>query len=249
MNRVMIVTGASRGIGAATARLAARDGFDVCVNYLAAAGAAETVAQQVRGAGRRSLVVQGDMGVEADIVRLFETVARELGRPSAVVVNAGGVSGTRRRIDELDWRDLERTITLNLVGAIGCCREAIRWMSTRHGGAGGNIVTVSSVAARLGAPNLWMDYAASKGGVDTLTLGLAVELAEDGIRVNGVRPGMIDTDLHATSGMPDRVARFAKHLPMKRAGTADEVAEAIVWLASPAASYVSGAIIDVAGAR
>ncbi|MFZ4757586.1 MAG: SDR family oxidoreductase [Burkholderiaceae bacterium] len=249
MDPVMIVTGASRGIGAATARLAARDGFDVCVNYLAATDAAESVAAQVRQAGRRALIVQGDMGREADILRLFETVDRELGRPTAVVINAGGVSGTRRRIDELGWDDLERTVTLNLIGAIGCCREAVRRMSTRHGGSGGTIVNVSSVAARLGAPNLWMDYAAAKGGVDTLTLGLAVELAEEGIRVNGVRPGMIDTDLHATAGMPDRVARFAKHLPMKRAGTADEVAEAIVWLASPAASYVSGAIIDVAGAR
>jgi NAD(P)-dependent dehydrogenase (short-subunit alcohol dehydrogenase family) len=249
MDRVMIVTGGSRGIGAATARLAARDGHDVCINYLSARDAAESVAAAVRAAGRRALLVQGDMAREADVVRLFETTVRELGPPTTLVNNAGGVSGTRRRIDALDWGDLERTVALNLVGAIGCCREAVRRMSTRHGGAGGSIVNVSSVAARLGAPNLWMDYAASKGGVDTLTVGLAVELAEEGIRVNAVRPGMIDTDLHATAGMPDRVARFAKHLPMQRAGTADEVAEAIVWLASPAASYVSGAIVDVAGAR
>lgn len=249
MGKVMIVTGASRGIGAATARLAARDGFDVCVNYLSAAEAAEAVAADVRAAGRRALVVQGDMGREADVLRLFETVDRELGRPDAVVNNAGGIGGTRRRVDEMTWDMVLHTTTLNLTGVIVCCREAIRRMSTRHGGPGGNIVNVSSIAARLGAPNVWMDYAAAKGGVDTLTAGLAIEVAEEGVRVNAVRPGMIDTEIHAAAGMPDRVARFSKHLPMKRAGTADEVAEAIVWLASPAASYVSGAILDVGGAR
>ena len=249
MSGVMIVTGGSRGIGAATARRAAVAGFDVCVNYVSAADAAEAVAADVRAAGRRAIAVQADVGRDADVVRLFATVERELGRPAALVNNAGGAVGTRRRIDETDWTLVERTVALNLVGTIACCREAIRRMSTRHGGPGGVIVNVSSAAARLGAPGLWMDYAAAKGGVDALTTGLALEVADEGIRVNGVRPGMIDTELHAAGGMPDRVSRHARNLPMKRAGTADEVAEAIVWLASPAASYVSGAIVDVAGAR
>lgn len=249
MPGVMIVTGGSRGIGAATARLAARDGWDVCINFLSAEAAAQAVAEDVRKAGRRALVVQGDMGREADIARLFETAERELGRPGAVVNNAGGIAGRRRRVDEMTWDMVSATVALNLTGLIVCCREAIQRMSTRHGGSGGSIVNVSSASARLGAPNLWMDYAASKGGVDTFTTGLALEVAEEGLRVNAVRPGLIDTDLHETVGMPDRVARAAKHLPMQRAGTAEEVAEAIVWLASPAASYVSGAIIDVAGAR
>ena len=249
MAGVMIVTGGSRGIGAATAVRAARDGWDVCINFLSAQAAAQAVADEVRRSGRRALVVQGDMSREADIVRLFESAERELGRPGALVNNAGGVAGRRRRVDEMDWATVDATVALNLTGLIVCCREAIRRMSTRHGGTGGTIVNVSSASARLGAPNLWMDYAASKGGVDTFTTGLALEVAAEGIRVNGVRPGLIDTELHASVGMPDRVARAAQQLPMKRAGTAMEVAEAIVWLASPAASYVSGSIVDVAGAR
>jgi NAD(P)-dependent dehydrogenase (short-subunit alcohol dehydrogenase family) len=249
MADIMIVTGGSRGIGAATATLAARKGFDVCVNFLSAGDAAEAVADEVRRAGRRAIAVQGDMGREADIRRLFDATERELGRPTVLVNNAGGVTGNRRRVDAMKWDEVAQVVALNLTGVIICCREAILRMSTAHGGTGGSIVNVSSASARLGAPNLWMDYAASKGGVDSLTVGLALEVAEEGIRVNAVRPGLIDTDLHASVGMPDRVARAAKHLPMKRAGTAAEVAEAIVWLASPAASYVSGAIIDVAGAR
>jgi NAD(P)-dependent dehydrogenase (short-subunit alcohol dehydrogenase family) len=249
MADIMIVTGGSRGIGAATATLAARKGFDICVNFLSAGDAAEAVADEVRRTGRRAIAVQGDMGREADIRRLFDATERELGRPTVLVNNAGGVTGNRRRVDAMKWDEVAQVVALNLTGVIICCREAILRMSTAHGGTGGSIVNVSSASARLGAPNLWMDYAASKGGVDSLTVGLALEVAEEGIRVNAVRPGLIDTDLHASVGMPDRVARAAKHLPMKRAGTAAEVAEAIVWLASPAASYVSGAIIDVAGAR
>lgn len=249
MTAVMIVTGASRGIGASVALQAARAGWDVCVNYLRAREAAESVAAQVRASGRRALVVQGDMSTEADIVRLFDETDRGLGRCTALVNNAGGIAGTRRRVDEMTWDMVAGTLALNLTGTIVCCREAIRRMSTRHGGPGGAIVNVSSLAARLGAPNLWMDYAASKGGVDTLTVGLATEVAAEGIRVNGVRPGLIDTELHAAVGMPERAARFGKHIPMGRAGTADEVAAAIVFLASDAASYVSGAILDVGGAR
>ncbi|MGE0798620.1 MAG: SDR family oxidoreductase [Lautropia sp.] len=247
---VMIVTGASRGIGAATARLAARSGFDVCINYANAADAAETVAADVRACGRRALVVQADIGREADVLRLFDETDRALGRVTALVNNAGGVvSGGRRRVAEMTWDGVAAVMALNLVGTIICCREAIRRMSTASGGAGGAIVNVSSASARLGAPKLWMDYAAAKGGVDSLTTGLAIEVAAEGIRVNGVRPGLIDTELHASVGMPDRVARSAAQIPMKRAGRADEVAEAIVWLAGDRASYVSGAIIDVAGAR
>lgn len=246
---VMIVTGGSRGIGAATARLAAARGFDVCVNYRSDGAAAQTVVEAAQRLGRRAIAVQGDMSNEADIVRLFQAAERELGRPTALVNNAGGVVGTRRRVEALRWEDAAGVVALNLTGLMICCREAILRMSSRHGGGGGTIVNVSSVSARLGAPNLWMDYAAAKGGVDTFTAGLAIEVAEDGIRVNAVRPGLIDTELHASVGMPDRVERAARHLPMKRAGSAEEVAEAIVWLASAAASYVSGSIVDVSGAR
>ena len=249
MNRVMIVTGGSRGIGAATARLAAAEGFDVCVNYRSDEGAAQATVDAVQQQGRRALAVQGDMSREADILRLFASAEEALGRPTALVNNAGGVAGSRRRVEALRWEDAAAVVALNLTGLMICCREAILRMSTRHGGQGGAIVNVSSVSARLGAPNLWMDYAAAKGGVDTFTAGLAIEVAEESIRVNAVRPGLIDTDLHAAAGMPDRVERAARHLPMKRAGTAEEVAEAIVWLASANASYVSGSIVDVAGAR
>lgn len=248
-SKIMIVTGGGRGIGAATARLASHAGFDVCVNYLKTAEAAEAVAADVRKTGRRAITVQADMMQEADVLRLFATTDRELGVCTALVNNAGGIVGQRRRVDAMDWSTVSAVMTLNLTSVIISCREAIRRMSTRHGGKGGAIVNVSSASARLGAPNLWMDYAASKGGVDTLTLGLALEVAGEGIRVNGVRPGLIDTELHAAVGMPDRVARASQQLPMKRAGTPAEVAEAIVWLAGTAASYVSGTTIDVAGAR
>lgn len=249
MAEVMIVTGGSRGIGAATARLAARRGFDVCVNYRSDGAAARAVVDEILGLGCRAIAVQGDMSKEVDIVQLFEAAARELGPPSVLVNNAGGVVGKRRRVEALRWEDAAAVLALNLTGLMICCREAILRMSRRHGGEGGAIVNVSSVSARLGAPNLWMDYAAAKGGVDAFTKGLAIEVADEGIRVNAVRPGLIDTDLHAAVGLPDRVERTAKHLPMKRAGSADEVAEAIVWLASTASSYVSGSIIDVSGAR
>ena len=249
MAPVMIVTGGSRGIGAATARLAARHGYDVCVNYVRDAAAAGRVVEDVRRAGRRGLAVQADIGREPDIERLFRTVDQELGRVSVLVNNAAVVGRSRRRVDGMRGDDVNALLAANVTGALICAREAVLRMSTRHGGPGGAIVNVSSASARLGAPNLWVDYAASKGAIDTFTVGLAQEVAGEGIRVNAVRPGLIDTEIHAASGMPDRVARAEKMIPMKRAGRAEEVAEAILWLAAPAASYVSGAIVDVAGGR
>lgn len=245
----MIVTGGSRGIGAATARLAAQAGYDVCINYVRDAAAAERVAAEVRTAGRRAIAVQADVAKEADIERMFRTVDRELGRLSVLVNNAGVPGGERRRVESLQADQVNALLAANVTGSIVCAREAIRRMSTKHGGPGGAIVNVSSLASRLGAANLWVDYAASKGAIDSFTIGLAQEVAEEGIRVNAVRPGLIDTDIHLLSGIPDRLSRSAKLIPMKRAGTAEEAAQAIVWLASPAASYVSGAILDVAGAR
>ena len=246
---VMVVTGGSRGIGAATARHAARQGYDVCLSYLRDQAAADAVVDDIRSFGRRGLAVRADLGREDDIVGLFSATDRELGVPRVVVNNAGGTFGLRRRVADMQWDAVAAVLAANLTGVIISCREAIRRLSTERGGQGGAIVNVSSASARLGAPNLWMDYAAAKGGVDAFTIGLALEVAAEGIRVNAVRPGLIATELHAASGMPDRADRAGKQLPMKRAGTAEEVADAIIWLASPGASYVSGAIVDVAGAR
>jgi NAD(P)-dependent dehydrogenase (short-subunit alcohol dehydrogenase family) len=243
----MIVTGASRGIGAATAHLAGESGYDVCVNYLRDHAAAQAVVSKLKAVGRRAIAVQADMGVEADIERLFKTVDAELGTLAVLVNNAASVGEGRRRAEALRADAVNRLLAANVTGPMVASREAILRMSTRHGGAGGVIVNVSSMSAKLGAPNLWVDYAASKGALDTYTIGLAQEVASEGIRVNGVRPGLIDTDIHAATGMPDRAQRAAKHIPMQRAGSAEEVARAIVWLASPAASYVSGTIVDVAG--
>ena len=249
MAGVMIVTGGSRGIGAATARLAAQGGYDVCVNYVRDAAAAERIATEVRAAGRRALVVQADVAREADVERMFQACDRELGRVSVLVNNAAIPGAGRRRVESLRADDVNALLAANVTGSIVCAREAIRRMSTKHGGQGGAIVNVSSLASRLGAANLWVDYAASKGAIDSFTIGLAQEVAEEGIRVNAVRPGLIDTDIHQASGIPDRLARSAKLIPMKRAGSAEEAAHAILWLASPAASYVSGAILDVSGGR
>jgi NAD(P)-dependent dehydrogenase (short-subunit alcohol dehydrogenase family) len=249
MSGVMIVTGGSRGIGAATACVAAARGYDICVNFLRDSAAAEKVVQAVRAEGRRGIAVQADVANERDIERLFQTVDRELGRVSALVNNAAAVGPSRRRVESMRADAVNAILAANVTGPIVCAREAIRRMSTRHGGPGGAIVNVSSASARLGAPNLWVDYAASKGALDTFTIGLAQEVAAESIRVNAVRPGLIDTEIHAATGMPDRVQRAESAIPMKRAGRPAEVAECIVWLASPAASYVSGAILDVAGAR
>ena len=248
MPKVVLITGASRGIGAATARLAASRGYDVCVNYRRDAAAADEVRRDIDAAGRRAIAVAADVGVEADVVRLFETCDRALG-PVTAVVNNAGVLETQMRLDAMDAARWHRVLTTNVIGAFLCAREAVRRMSTRHGGAGGAIVNVSSGASRLGSPDEYIDYAASKGALDTLTIGLSREVAEEGVRVNAVRPGHIYTEMHASGGEPNRVDRVKAIVPMKRGGTAEEVAGAILWLLSDEASYTTGAFIDVAGGK
>jgi len=245
---VVVVTGGSRGIGAATARLAAARGYAVCVNYVHDRAAAEAVAAEVRAAGPQGIAVQADVAVEAEVVRLFAECDRALGTVSALVNNAGILEG-RMRVDAMDARRLQRVIATNVIGSFLCAREAVRRMSTRHGGKGGAIVNVSSAASRLGSPDEYVDYAASKGAIDTFTLGLAKEVATEGIRVNAVRPGLIHTDIHASGGEPNRVERVKLAVPMQRGGDALEVANAIVWLISAEASYCTGSILDVAGGR
>jgi len=245
---VAMVTGGSRGIGAATARLLADRGYAVCVNYLANRAAADGVVAAIRDGGGTAIAVQGDIGSEADVVRLFATCDGDLGGVTALVNNAG-ILETQMRVERIDAARLLRVFTANVVGAFLCAREAVRRMSTAHGGAGGAIVNVSSVAARTGAPGEYVDYAASKGAIDSFTVGLAHEVALEGIRVNCVRPGFIYTDIHASGGEPGRVDRVKAFVPMRRGGTADEVARTIVWLLSDEASFTTGAILDVAGGR
>jgi NAD(P)-dependent dehydrogenase (short-subunit alcohol dehydrogenase family) len=244
----MLITGASRGIGAATARLAAARGYAVAVNYRASKKAAEALVDAIAAAGGRAISIQGDVAVESDVKRLFETVDSELGR-LAVLVNNAGILETRMRLDEMTPERWRRVLATNVVGSFLCAREAVRRMSTRHGGSGGAIVNVGSAASRLGSPNEFIDYAASKGAVDAMTIGLAKEVAREKIRVNVVRPGLIRTDIHASSGQPDRVERLQDAVPIGRAGEPEEVAEAILWLASDQASYVTGAFIDVSAGR
>ena len=246
--RVAIVTGAARGIGAATALALAERGWDVGVSYVERADAAARVTEACRARGVRALAIQADVADEAAVTRLFTAVDRELGVIGALVNNAGVVA-PKARVDEIDSARVMRLFAVNVVGALLCAREAVRRMSSRHGGAGGVIVNVSSAAARLGSPGEWVDYAASKGAIDTMTVGLAREVADEGIRVNAVRPGLIETDLHASSGQPDRVERLRDQIPMRRAGSAEEVANAIAWLCSDQASYVTGSILDVSGGR
>jgi NAD(P)-dependent dehydrogenase (short-subunit alcohol dehydrogenase family) len=245
---IVLVTGASRGIGAAAARLAAERGYDVCVNYVRNRDDADAVVADIRRIGRRALAVQADVAVEADVVSLFDTCDRELGTLTALVNNAG-ILETQRRVEQIDAARVARVFATNVTGAFVCAREAVRRMSTARGGAGGAIVNVSSRAAQLGAPGEYVDYAASKAALDTLTIGLAREVAGEGIRVNSVRAGIIYTDIHASGGEPGRPDRIGPTLPMKRSGDAIEVARAILWLLSEEASYTTASFIDVAGGR
>lgn len=248
MRKIMLITGASRGIGAAAARLASQRGYDVALGYASDSAAAEAVAADVRKAGARAVTIKADVADPAQIKAMFATVDRELGTVDAFLNNAGIFSLGVRFVD-IALDDLKRMITTNLVGAFVANQEAVRRMSTRQGGKGGVIVNLSSMAAKLGGPFDCIDYAASKGGVESMTVGMAKELAAEGIRVNGLRPGLIDTDIHARAGQPDRLKKLEASVPLGRGGTAEEVAEAALWLMSDASSYITGVTIDVAGGR
>jgi NAD(P)-dependent dehydrogenase (short-subunit alcohol dehydrogenase family) len=246
--RPIIITGAARGIGAATALLAARRGHDVCVNYRSNQGAAEQVVASIVAGGARAIAVQGDVAAEADVVRLFDACEAAFGRPRALVNNAG-ILEPQMRLEAMSVERVQRVLATNVIGTFLCTREAVRRISTRRGGPGGAIVNLSSMAARLGAPDEYVDYAASKGAIDAMTIGLSKELAADGIRVNAVRPGLIYTDMHASGGEPGRVDRLKGTLPLQRGGTAEEVAQAVLWLLSDEASYTTGSFIEVSGGR
>jgi len=248
MKKVIVITGGSRGIGAATARLAGQHGYSVCVNFRQDREAAEGVVKAIEASGARAIAVAADVAVESDVKRLFATVDDTLG-PLTALVNNAGILETQMRVDAMDAARLHRIFATNVVGSFLCARETVRRMSTKHGGNGGAIVNVSSGAARLGSPVEYVDYAASKGAIDTLTIGLAREVAEEGIRVNAVRPGFIYTDLHASGGEPNRVERVKEFVPMKRGGRPEEVANAILWLLSDYASFTTGAFVDVTGGK
>jgi NAD(P)-dependent dehydrogenase (short-subunit alcohol dehydrogenase family) len=248
MSKAVLVTGGSRGIGRATALLAARHGWAVAVNYASNAAAAERTVGEIEAAGGQAVAVRGDVSNEQDVIAMFDATVAAFGRVGALVNNAG-VSAPRSAVAAMPIERIRRTFEVNVLGAFLCAREAARRMSKSAGGTGGGIVNVSSVAARLGSPGVRVDYATSKGALDTMTIGLAQELGPEGIRVNAVRPGVIDTEIHATSGDPERARMLGQATPLGRIGRAEEVAEAIVWLLSDAASYTSGAVIDVSGAR
>lgn len=248
MNPVVLVTGASRGIGAATALLAAQSGYAVAVNYTRDSLAADEVVRQIRAMGGTAIAVQADVAVESQVMAMFDKIDAKLG-PLASLVNNAGIVDVACRVDAMDWGRLQRMFATNVFGSFICAREAVKRMSTRHGGAGGSIVNVSSAAARMGGAGQYVDYAASKGAIDTFTIGLAKEVATEGIRVNAVRPGIIETDIHASGGQPDRTRQMAPQVPMQRAGTALEVAQAIVWLMGDASSYTTGTLVDVTGGR
>lgn len=244
----ILITGASRGIGAATARLAAQHGYAVTINYRTDPASAEKVMHDIVHDGGKAIVVQADIAIEAEVKRLFDNAQAAFG-PITALVNNAGVLASQQRVDQMDAARLQHMFSTNVIGAFLCAGEAVRRMSTRHGGSGGAIVNVSSIAASLGSPGEFVDYAASKGAIDTLTIGLAKEVAAEGIRVNAVRPGLIYTDIHASAGEPQRVDRMKQGVPMQRGGEAIEVARAILWLLSDEASYITGSLLDVAGGR
>jgi NAD(P)-dependent dehydrogenase (short-subunit alcohol dehydrogenase family) len=248
MTKTVLITGGSRGIGAATALLAAQRGYDVCISYVSNENAAKTIVQQLEDLGRKALAVQADVSLEPDIIRLFETVDKTFGTLDALVNNAG-ILDKQTSVENMTLGRLERVFSTNVIGSFLCAREAVKRMSTKHGGKGGAIVNNSSRAAQLGAPNEYVDYAASKAALDTLTVGLSKEVADQGIRVNAVRPGIIKTDIHSLGGEPNRPQRLAEFIPMKRPGEAKEVATAIVWLLSEEASYITGTFLDIGGGR
>jgi NAD(P)-dependent dehydrogenase (short-subunit alcohol dehydrogenase family) len=246
--RTVLVTGGGRGIGAATCLLCAQQGWSVAVNYASDAAAAQSVVDRIRASGGTALTVRADVSDEAQVLAMFGRIDAEL-PPLAGLVNNAGVVDLPERVEGMSLPRLQRMFAINVFGSFLCAREAVKRLSTRHGGRGGAIVNLSSAAARLGGPGQYVDYAAAKGAIDTFTLGLAKEVALEGIRVNAVRPGIIETDIHASGGQPDRAQQMAPLVPMQRAGSADEVAQAIVWLLSDAASYTTGALLDVAGGR
>ncbi|MBD9424333.1 SDR family oxidoreductase [Pseudomonas sp. PDM15] len=248
MHKVMLISGASRGIGAATARLAAQRGYHLQLNYRSRADEAAALAREITAHGGVAHTVQADIAEEADVLRLFAELDEHYGRLDALINNAG-ILEAQMRLEQMDVARWQRVLATNVIGAFLCCREAVKRMSSRHGGDGGTIVNVSSMAARLGSPNEYIDYAAAKGAVDSLTIGLAREVAGEGIRVNAVRPGLIATDIHAAGGEPGRIERLKGSVPLQRGGEALEVAEAILWLASEQSSYCTGTFIDVSGGR
>jgi NAD(P)-dependent dehydrogenase (short-subunit alcohol dehydrogenase family) len=245
---VLLVTGGSRGIGAAVCRLAARQGWDVAVNYAANRAAADAIVSDVKAEGGNAIAIKGDVGSAQDIISMFQTVDEHFGRLDGLVNNAGIVDA-QQRVDEMSVERLERMMRVNVTGSILCAAEAVRRMSSRHGGKGGAIVNISSMAAVLGSASQYVDYAASKAAIDTFTIGLSREVANEGVRVNAIRPGVIDTDIHASGGLPNRARDLAPSIPMQRPGTAEEIADAVLYLLSPTASYITGAILNVSGGR